>query len=458
MRGQISQIQRLKQINTRLKNSNDQLRTENRELKKEIRVLQKEVIKLQAKFEDKELQRQHLPEKLYKPNKPDSEHKPLGRKPGSQGYHRPKPKDEDVTEEIKFTPARCPYCKQGGCLGPAQETIIKFLEDIVILPEKIVKKYIITKHWCSNCQEYVRSDKIPPKIERIGPNVMAYVLYARYRLRLPFNKIQQSLKDLHNFNLSEGEISEQLKQAHELFGADYEAICELIRQSDKVYCDETGWRIRGKNFWIWVFVTPQGLRYVIEDSRGKGVPSQALGDKEDRVLISDFYSAYQNLPGQNQYCWVHLLRDSKQTESQFHEDLKNFYQQLKAELKLKVKQRNYKRLDRLLEEISQRQYSDQDIERVKQLQARIKKHRPELLTCLKHENVLPENNTAERALRNNVVMRKIFGGSRSVESAKVMEVNTSVLDTLEQQNPDRGFFGVVLPKLKELRGEDDESV
>lgn len=458
MADKLSQIQRLKQINTRLKNSNDQLRAENKELKQEIRALQKEVSKLQAKFEDKELQRKHLLEKLYKPNKKSDQDKPLGKKPGARGYHRPKPKDEDVTEEIKFTPARCPYCKQGGCLGPAQETIIKFLEDIVILPEKIVKKFIITKHWCSNCKEYIRSDKIPAKIERIGPNTMAYVLYARYRLRLPFNKIKQSLKDLHNFDLSEGEISEQLNQASELFGADYEAICELIRQSDQVYCDETGWRIRGQNFWIWVFVTPQGLRYVIEDTRGKGVPERALGDKEDRVLISDFYAAYQNLPGKNQYCWVHLLRDSKQTESQFHEDLKDFYQQLKAELKLKVKQRDYKRLDRLLEEISLKQYADKNTERVKQLQDRIKKNRPELLTCLKYKDVLPENNTAERALRNNVVMRKIFGCSRSIESAKVMEVNTSILDTLQIQNPDKNFFEVTLPKLKELRGENDEAV
>jgi len=455
MRVHLTEIQRQKQIITRLKNSNGQLRIENKQLKKEIRALQKEVIKLQAKFEDKELQRKHLMEKLYKPNKRDNGNQPLGKKPGSQGYQRPKPKDEDVTEEIKFTPNRCPYCKQKGCLGEAQETIIKFLEDIVILPEKIVKKFIITKHWCSNCKEYIRSDKVPANIERIGPNVMAYILYARYRLRLPFNKIKQSLKDLHNFDLSEGEISEQLKQAHTLFGADYEAICELIKQSDKVYCDETGWRIRGQNFWIWVFVTPQGLRYVIEDTRGKGVPQQVLGDNENRVLISDFYAAYQNLPGNNQYCWVHLLRDSKQTESLFHEDLKDFYQQLKDELKLKVKKRDYRRLDRLLEEISFKKYSDKNIERVKQLQARIKKTRPQLLTCLKYESVNPENNTAERALRNNVVMRKIFGGSRSIESAKVMEVNTSVLDTLQMQQPDKGFFEVVLPKLKELRGDDD---
>ncbi|MBU0722364.1 IS66 family transposase [Patescibacteria group bacterium] len=41
------------------------------------------------------------------------------------------------------------------------------------------------------------------------------------------------------------------------------------------------------------FVTDQGVRYVIENTRGRGVPRQALGDNPDRVLISDFYAAYK---------------------------------------------------------------------------------------------------------------------------------------------------------------------
>lgn len=446
MSDKLNQTQRQKQIISRLKNNNAQLRLENKELRKKIK-------ELEAKLEDKELQRKNLLDKMYKANHVNKESKPLGKKIGAKGYQRPKPKDLEVTEKVEFDPIRCPYCKRSDGLNKPQETIVKYHEDIIIVPEKIVKKYIIHKCWCSNCKEYIRSDKVPPNIARIGPNVMAYILYARYRLRLPFNKIKQSLNDLHNFTISEGEISEQLDKAKALFNKDYQAIKELIKISDKVYCDETGWRIRGKNFWIWVFVTKDSVRYVIEDTRGKGIPEQALGKNEDRVLISDFYSAYKNLPGANQYCWVHLLRDSKLTESSFHQDLQGFYHQLKLELTKDLPKRRFKRLNRLLGEIADKDYNDNNIERVKQLQKRIKKNRAELLTCLKHKDVLPENNTAERALRNNVVMRKIFGCSRSIDSAKTMEVNTSVIDTLLMKNPDKTFVQVVLPKLKELRGE-----
>lgn len=286
---------------------------------------------------------------------------------------------------------------------------------------------------------------------------MAYILYARYSLRLPYNKIQQSLKDLHNFHISEGEIAEQFKKAQELFKGDYEAIKELIKISDKVYCDETGWRVRGKNFWIWVFAVPgQGIKYTIEDTRGKGVAEEALGKNEDRALISDFYSAYKNIPGENQYCWVHLLRDSKLTESKFHEDLKKIYQELTEELTKWVQDRDYQKLDKLLEAISQQKYKHKDKlkqEKIQQLQNRIIKRRKELLTCLKHKDIMPHNNIAERALRNNVVMRKIFGGSRSVEGAKAMETNITVIDSLLEQNQGKSFMDVILPRIKELRGE-----
>lgn len=450
MKGELTREKRLETIITRLKGGTLELRKKLKELQLQLKEKDKTINELKLKLEDKELQRKNLLNKLYKPNKQDCENKSLGKKPGARGYQRPKPKDEEVTEEVKFIPNKCPFCHNHDLL-PANQEIVKYQEDIVIIPEKIVKKYTIAKHWCPHCKEYVRSNKIPPEIEnleRIGPNVMAYILYARYRLRLPFAKIQQSLSDLHNFQLSEGEIANQLEKAKNTFQNDYAAVIELIKISDKVYCDETGWRVRGKNFWIWVFVTDEGVRYVIEDTRGKGVPEQALGNKEDRVLISDFYAAYKSLPGKNQFCWVHLLRDSKTTESIFHEDLKTIYVNLKEELAKELKARNYERLDELLENISRKEYSDKNILQVQKLQKRILKHHDQLLTCLKYTGVMPENNTAERTLRNSVVMRKIFGCSRSVKTAKIMEVNTSVIDTLLKQNPDKRFFEVILPKLK----------
>ena len=89
----------------------------------------------------------------------------------------------------------------------------------------------------------------------------------------------------------------------------------------------------------------------------------------------------------------------------------------------------------------------------RKVQARMERHREPLLTCLRYEGVLSENNPAERAIRPQVIMRKIFGGPRSLAGAKAHEVNTSVLETLRKQNYNQSFFEVVLPLLKKRHSE-----
>jgi len=444
-RGRLSQEARVRIVNTRLRNINQKYRAEIKSLRLEVKDLKSENKDLKSRLEDKESQRKQLLSYLYKPNKEETDKKPLGKKPGSQGYHRPKPNDKDVTEQHVFSLNKCPTCN--NLVGKAVDTVIKYQEDIVLIPHNILRKFTITRHWCGRCDTFVKVKDLPP-MDRIGINVLGYVLYARYRLRLPFNKIKQSLKDLHNFDISEGEIANELNKAKILFGKDYDMITEFIKIAEVVYADETGWRMNGQNWWLWVFVTDNGIRFVVDDSRGKGVPQEALGDNTNRVLISDFYAVYKNLPGNKQKCWVHLLRDAKYLGGQMERDLKETYEVLLKELEKKKEQRDYQSLKNRLLFIEQQRYKEPGVSK---LQTRISKYRDELLTCLKYDNVLPQNNTAERALRNQVVMRKIFGGSRSLEGAQTHAVNASIIETKLKENPN--FFEVMIPLLKKRREE-----
>ncbi len=452
LKGQLSREMRLQTIVTRLKHSNERQQSIIKELRSVIASQEKTINELKEKLEDKEAQRQQLLSYLYKPNRNhSSSEKSPGKQTGAPAYHRKMPDDDEVTSTRTFSVKKCPSCRH--TVGDAVDTVIKYEEDIVFAPQKKITKYIITRHWCSHCEEYVRSSDAPP-ISRIGLNVLGYILYARYRLRLPINKIQESLSDLHDFTLSQGEIIAQLKRGEKLFGEDYHAITLLIKQAKVVYADETGWRMEGKNWWLWVFTTNKETRFVIEDTRGKGVPKEVLGEKKDRVIISDGYAAYQNLPGDKQQCWIHLLRVAKLASPQLYHDLVLFYQSLGDELTKPVSLRDPPAFQKNLTRIMIKSYSEGQTMKV---QTRIKKHFHSLLTCLTYDDVLPENNTAERAIRPQVVMRKIFGGSRSVKGARIHEVNTSVLETLRQRNPRASFFDVVLPllekRLKESHSE-----
>lgn len=442
MRGQLSVENRLRINVTRLKNNALRFRSTIRDLKEIIKEKDRKISELKEKLIDKEAQRKELLSYLYTPGKKDRTPLPRGKKPGAPAFHRPTPKEEDVTWRCAYTANKCPICFNQ--VGDAVDTVVKYEEDIDLKPRPIVKKHTIARHWCSHCETYVKSKQIP-EISRIGINVMGYILYARYRLRLPIEKIQESLCDLYSFKISEGEIVEKLKETQMMFGKDYDAIIILIQEAERVYADETGWKMDGKNWWLWVFVTERGVQYVIEDTRGKGVPERILGNKEDRVIISDGYTAYKNLPGDKQQCWVHLLRKAKLHSTMLYEDLVILYKKLLLELEKPIPKRDRGKLEQAFSLLLKKEYKDPEVHLVKN---RMERHRPSLFTCLDYEGVLPENNTAERAVRLQVVMRKIFGGSRSLSGAKAHEVNSSVIETLRRQNPNASFFDLILPLLK----------
>lgn len=411
-------------------------------MKSQIKIFERRISDLEAKLEDKESQRKQLLNYLYKPNTQNGEGAKLGKKKGARGYQRPVPKDEELTEAREFPLPICTTCEYP--LGKPVDTVTKYEEDIDLAPRKIIKKYVIPRYWCQRCREFIRSPHVPP-ITRIGPNVMGYILYARYRLRLPMKKLRESLQDLHDFRISEGEVAEKLQEAEALFGKDYQAISELIQTARVVYADETGWRMHGVNWWLWVYATDKGIRYVLEHTRGKGIPTEALGENSQRVIVSDGYAAYKNLPGDKQQCWVHLLRNAKFASPLLYQDLARLYTKLTYELTREVENRNSAFFHKALNVIIQKQYVEP---LAKKVQARAQRHQEPLLTCLKYKNVLPENNTAERALRNSVVMRKIFGGSRSPNGAKAHEVNNSVIDTTLMQNSNSSFFNAIIPLIK----------
>ena len=253
--------------------------------------------------------------------------------------------------------------------------------------------------------------------------------------------------------MSEGEIQLQLDSAQDSFGDQYNLICELIHSAHVVYADESGWWMDGDNWYIWAFVSPEdgAIRYEVVDNRSGAVARDALGKDEDQIVVSDGYTVYNNLPGYNQQCWVYLLRAAKGKSEVVYGALCKLYTQLLRELEKPVMDRNKQRYDVRLTEVQTKVYKREPL--AHKVQARIALHHDQLLVCLNHTDVLPENNTAERAIRYQVILRKIFGGNRSPTGAKIHAVNTSVIATKLAQNPGKDFFEIMLPFIREVQAK-----
>jgi hypothetical protein len=147
---------------------------------------------------------------------------------------------------------------------------------------------------------------------------------------------------------------------------------------------------------------------------------------------------------------VQLLRAAKGASFAIYKNLVDIYMSLGEELAKPVSERDPPWFQNELKKIIEKKYKEPQ---AKKVQERVKRHLKELLTCLQYEDVLAENNTAERAIRPQVVMRKIFGGSRSLKGVQAHAANNSVLDTLRQQNPNMNFFQALLPILKQRKLE-----
>ena len=112
--------------------------------------------------------------------------------------------------------------------------------------------------------------------------------------------------------VSAGAIVKQIKRLARWLEGKYRDLIIQMRASEHVNGDETSWRIDGRNFWLWAFTDPTFTLYHVDESRGGKVPLKLLGKSFDGTLISDFYSAYDKLPGQKQRCLVHLMREVRE--------------------------------------------------------------------------------------------------------------------------------------------------
>jgi transposase len=423
-------VKRLQRQIRQLKRENDTLREENICLKKENQAL-KEKIAHGEKSSSRQARKNTYRESTHRNQK-----KP-GRRRGHRGTSRKIPQHYDQTVEV--TLPSCPHC--GTPLGTPVEERVRYVEDIEP-PRPRVTRYRISRYYCPTCKKNVSSsppDFIPHCM--LGIKVMLFVVYQRYALHLPYNKIRDNLEHCFGIKTTDATLFNAVKLISFYYRGEFLKIKHQLRSCPSVHIDETGWRINGVNHWLWTFISDSAAIFTIDKRRSGKVPREVLGDDYQGVVISDFYSAYSTLPYKKQKCLIHLLRETKKVSSKnvqtkrFHRRIKRFVHDaarfIEEDPSPPERKDAYTRFYRRLERIMKEPYTDPDCLR---LVKRLKKHRNSLLTFLEVESVDYHNNTAERALRSSVVMRKITGGNRSQTGADTHEILMSMCETCKMHN------------------------
>src|SRR3954465_8969647 len=97
------------------------------------------------------------------------------------------------------------------------------------------------------------------------------VVYLHYAHAIGMERLALLMNELFSLSISEGAICNILARARQPLLNATTTIEQVVLTSSVVCSDETSVRVKGKNWWKWVFVTTLAVLHVIKPRRGKAV-------------------------------------------------------------------------------------------------------------------------------------------------------------------------------------------
>jgi transposase len=259
----------------------DGLRSQNATLRQQLEIQAKRITQLEEALQGAEraAYRQAAPFRIEE-KKRVLRPKPPGRKHGHPGAFRHQP--DQIDESIEVQLCTCPHCGAGEFID--QSRIEQFIEDIPPLRPRVTRltTYEAT---CRRCGQSVRSGH-PLQMSlatgaagvHLGAHALALAADLNKAKGLSMRKTCAVLRDCFSLQLSAGGLSQALDRLASKVQSQYHAIATQLRQAPVVHSDETSWWVGGPGWWLWVFVNAQSTLYVVDQSRGRCVVTQLLGE------------------------------------------------------------------------------------------------------------------------------------------------------------------------------------
>jgi transposase len=373
------------------------------------------------------------PSQGQKQNRPEGESRPPRKsRPGVGRTLHPNP-DRVIDARL----AACPKCE--AVFPETSQTPQQVYERIELPPVKPdVTQVRLFGGRCACCGERVTAEA-PPGLEPgspFGQSIAALVVYLHYAHAISMERLVTLMDELFSLSISEGAISNILARAREPL-ADAAAAIEAVVLASPVVCsDETSARVKGKNWWEWVFVTAIAVLHVIKPSRGKAVVTALFGEIRPQVWVSDMLGSQRGHAVEWQVCLAHLLRDAKYAiddgDTAFSAPFRRLLlraiaigrrrEMLKDTTLMQYLHDLDRRLDRIIAVASTGQAGHK-------LRKRILANRAHLFVFMTRRDVPATNNVSERHLRPSVIFRKVTNGFRCEWGAETYAAFRSVVST-----------------------------
>ncbi len=443
-----SEQERLKQLedeNRQLQRHVEQARFKNQRLKKRIERLEHELEKAR-----RAVHRQAAP---FSKGEPKAEPKTPGRKSGREyGERGFRHVPERVEEELQ-APLSSRLCRCGGTVQ-VERIEPQYQEDIV--RRTVVRRFHVEVGYCSCCGARAQgrhplqsSDALGAAKVQIGPEALVLGAYLNKQMGLSLGHTSRVLQAGYGLKFSRGGIYKALARLASKAEPTYQGLIVAARQSLVNWVDETGWRVGGHSQWLWAAVSELVTVYCILPGRGSVQLKQILGADYAAWIVHDGLRCYSRLDqAYHQTCLTHLIRRCKEMAEKATRGAAQFPLQVKTLLQqaLLLGHRYERqevtphglavatgRLEAAMDRLLDRDYRTASNRRL----AKHLRHQQEyLFTFLHCPGLEGTNSRAERAIRPAVIARKVWGGNRTWNGAKVQQTLMSVLRTFHQQGKD----------------------
>jgi len=384
--------------------------------------------------------------------------RPRGQQPGSPGHGRRNYSHLETMEQVYDVSEDERAC---SCCGAAYEPFGEETSQQIDWIVRIVRVLHIRRKYRRTCNcatsPGVLARPVPPKPIRKGlftSLFLARLLVEKYVLGRPLERIVAALQE-EGFDVAKGTLVGALKAVSELVAPLDQAIRHRNAEAAHLHVDETGWRVfedlPGKEtnrWWLWVFLALDTVVFLIDPTRSMDVAADHLGidltassltDGRRLLLSSDFYSVYQSLATidgvEPLYCWAHFRRRVVRARDA-HPYLKNWADAWLERIgALYAAHRAFQATEPgspeaikaaadiagALAEIDRARQAEMADETLFVAAAEVLANLDREWEGLSRHQSFPElpmdNNPAERALRNPVVLRKNCYGSGSAWAA-----------------------------------------
>ena len=294
-----------------------------------------------------------------------------------------------------------------------------------------------TLYQCKHCGKQVVSpspDALPKaKYSNIATSILLEEAFGNL---MPYGTIAE------HYGINKGTLIGTFHRMGKIFLPLFLDILGNVKNYSVVHADETTWSMDGKRAYVWFFAADDFRLYLFRETRGSIVPKEVFDGSEllALILVTDRYGGYNSLPVHHQYCFVHLLRDLKNLEIEFPNEVevKNFVDSFipllqeaislhGKEIPIDLYRQTAEDLKKQIMAICNSPANHPGIQKYQDI---FRFNEERLFQWIDSPEIPCENNFAERNLRPVVIARKMSFGCQSEQGMRTREIMMTVIQSI----------------------------